>query len=95
VWRRARHEPIITRRATLLGIVFCAQLVLGAATWVTNYGWPKWFTDYFWAIEYTVTAKGRLLVNVTTLHVAVGSLTLVAALSLTLWLNRLLRDLPP
>ena len=33
-------------------------------------------------------AQGRLLVLVTTAHAAIGSLTLVAALSLTLWLGR-------
>jgi protoheme IX farnesyltransferase len=34
-------------------------------------------------------AQGRLLVLFTTAHAAIGSLTLVAALSLTLWLGRL------
>lgn len=79
----------LRRRAKTLVVLFLLQLVLGAATWVTNYGWPAWFTDYIWRLEYTVVAEGRWQILATTLHVAVGSLTLVAALSLTLWSWRL------
>jgi hypothetical protein len=65
------------------------QLALGATVWVTNFGWPVWFTDLVWTPDYTVVAEGRLQVLAMTAHVAVGSLSLVAALSLALWCRRL------
>ena len=93
VWRRASDQPKIARRAELLAGLFLVQVILGAATWVTNFGWPAWFTDYLWVIQYTVVARGRLQVNVTTAHAAVASLTLAASLSLILWSQRLLQPL--
>ncbi|HYW81495.1 MAG TPA: COX15/CtaA family protein, partial [Thermoguttaceae bacterium] len=91
VRRQLRDETALRRRATLLASLFFVQLILGAATWVTNYEWPAWFTNYVWAVEYRVVAEGRLQVIFTTAHTAVGSLVLVAALSLTIWSFRLLR----
>jgi cytochrome c oxidase assembly protein subunit 15 len=85
VLRRAREETIIVRRTALLAALFFVQLVLGATTWVLNYGWPMWFKDYVWQLEYTVVAEGGLQVVTTTVHAAVGSLNLVVALSLVLW----------
>jgi heme a synthase len=88
------HTPdrvLLLRRAKLLLGLFLLQVALGAATWVTNYGWPAWFTDYFWGLQYTVVAKGKLQVQLTTLHVAVGSLTTATALNWALWSHRLLR----
>jgi len=89
VWR-AGDQPMITRRAKLLSSLFLVQVLLGAATWVTNFGWPAWFTESIWAVEYTVVAQGRLQVHLTTAHAAVASLTLAAALNLLLWSHRLL-----
>lgn len=91
VLRHARRQPRIVRRVKLLAVLFFVQLVLAAAVWVTNYGWPAWFTYYVWAVEYTVVAEGRLQVVMRTTHSALGCLTLIAALSLTLWSFRLLR----
>jgi len=88
-WRRFGDRPTVVRRGWLLLALFVLQLILGAATWVTNYGWPAWFTDYIWRLEYTVVAEGPLQIITTTLHVAVGSLTLATALSLLLWSARL------
>jgi cytochrome c oxidase assembly protein subunit 15 len=82
----------LTGRATLLAAVLTVQLLLGAATWVTKYGWPAWFTTYVWSLEYTVVSGGRLSSHLTTAHVAFGSLMLVTSLSLTLWTRRLLRS---
>jgi cytochrome c oxidase assembly protein subunit 15 len=89
--RRAADQPAVPRRAQLLLWLFLIQLGLGAATWLTNYGWPAWFTNYVWALEYTVVAEGRLQALTTTAHVAVGSLCLITALSLTLWSQHLFR----
>jgi cytochrome c oxidase assembly protein subunit 15 len=87
--RNSGGERTLIRRAWLLVGLFAAQLILGCATWVLNYNWPAWFLDYFWAVEYTVLAEGRLQAMTTTAHVAVGSLCLVTALSLSLWSYRL------
>ena len=84
-WRHYRDEPTVARRVQLLLFVLVVQLLLGIATWVTNYGWPAWFTDYVLAIRYTVVAEGAAQAVSTTAHVAVGSLVLVIAQSLTLW----------
>jgi cytochrome c oxidase assembly protein subunit 15 len=88
--RHAMHERPLVRRAWLLGLVFVVQCSLGVATWVTKYGWPAWFTTYVWAPEYTVVSGARLPSQLTTAHVACGSLLLVTSLSLTLWTRRLL-----
>ncbi len=86
--RHFRGQPMLVRRMQLLVGLFCVQLLLAAATWVTNYGWPAWFTENVWAIRYTVVQEGRLQAPTTTLHSALGSLNLVAALSLTVWSYR-------
>lgn len=90
---RFRGESMILRRAWLLAVLFSLQILLGAGTWVTNYGFPAWFTNYIWALGYTVVAEGPLQAVTTALHVAVGSLNLVTGLSLVLWSRRVLR--PP
>jgi len=83
----ARQTPA-GRRTLWLALLITVQLALGAATWVTNYGWPKWFTDYLWTLEYTVVAEGRLQVLMTGLHTAVGSLVLASAAVAALWARR-------
>jgi heme a synthase len=94
VLRKVHQRPMIIRRAVLVAVMFLVQLALAVAAWVTHYGWPAWFTNNFWAFNYVPVAHGWLQVNLTTAHVAVGSLTLIAALNLTLWLHRLSRGLP-
>lgn len=89
-----RGEPMIAYRAVLLGALFFAQLLLGAGAWVTNYGWPKWFTRNIWAANYTIVAEGWLQVVLTTAHAALGSLTLAVGLGLALWSLRLWRAMP-
>jgi len=89
VIRRSSPGSIVARRGRwLIGLVV-VQVLLGLATWVVNFGFPAWFLDYVWDVDYTVVAEGRLQALVTTAHVGVGSLCLVASLSVTLWLLRL------
>ncbi len=88
--RRCSAVPLLPRRISLLAGLFLIQLVLGLATWVTNYGWPLWFTRNVLALEYTVVAEGLWQALSTTAHVAVGSLCLAAATSTALWSHRLL-----
>ena len=83
-------QPLV-RRVKLLAFLYCLQLALAVCTWVSNFGWPRWFTDNVAAMKYTVVENGRLQVWATTAHAAVGSLCFVAALSLTMWSYRLLR----
>jgi cytochrome c oxidase assembly protein subunit 15 len=67
--------------AALVGL----QIALGGGAWVVNYGWPAWFGDYPWAAQWLVNsegalrAKGPLQANITTAHVATGSLILAVA----------------
>jgi len=88
VLRRGRDEPMIVRRAKLFAGLLLLQLLLGAGAWVTNYGFPAWFRNYFWTINYAPVQEGPLQVWTTTAHAAIGSLNLVAALSLMLWSRR-------
>jgi len=88
--RRLPEGARIVGRTRLLGTLFLVQILAGAATWVTNFGFPAWFQDTFWAVGYTVVQEGPLQAWTTTAHVALGSLNLVAGLSLLLWTRRLL-----
>jgi len=88
--REVYDRRLLARRAKWYAAIVSVQLLLAAATWVANYGWPAWFTRGVWPLESSVMAQGRLLVLVTTAHAAIGSLTLVAALSLSLWLTHVL-----
>jgi cytochrome c oxidase assembly protein subunit 15 len=87
VLRHLRGEPTLVRRGLWLAGALTAQLALAAATWVTNYGWPEWFTRWIWPLGYTVVAQGRLQVFATTAHAAAGSLLLAVSLSLALRLQ--------
>ena len=89
-----RDHRLLVRRTWLLLALFAAQLTPGGLAWVTKYGWPAWFHDYVWPVEYTVEASGRLRGLVITAHVGAGSLVLVTALSMALWSLRLLRAAP-
>ncbi len=79
----------LSRRGTWLFWGIVVQLVLGAATWLVNYGVPAWFREYLFPWSYAVTAEGFWQVQVTTAHVALGSLLFVLSLSITLWAHRM------
>ena len=86
--KEAVKETMIVRCVRALGALFLVQLGLGAAVWVTNYALPVWFTDYVWAVQYTVVAEGTWQVVTVTSHAIVGPLTAAAAIVLTLWAKR-------
>ena len=92
--RRVPEQPMIARRARILAALLLLQLILGAAVWVTNYGWPGWFKTYVWEVKYRVVAEGRLQVWITTAHAAAGSLNLVVSAALSWWSLRLLPGEP-
>lgn len=82
--RAHRHNAWLMRPATALIAIVLTQVTLGGGAWITNYGWPSWFADYDRAAAYTVEAHSAMQANITTAHVAVGSLLLVTALMLSL-----------
>ncbi len=88
----------LRRRAWLLGALLVGQVILGAATWVANYGWPAWARGRGPAAllteAYVVTAEGASQAWITTAHVANGSLILVWALALALASLRWLKAEP-
>jgi cytochrome c oxidase assembly protein subunit 15 len=79
---------IVARRARLLGGLFLTQLLLGALAWIARYGWPVWATRTLGAVNFTVVDGGWLQSLAITLHVGVGALCLVTALSLAFWSRR-------
>lgn len=87
-----RDEPALQRPAVLLvGLLGC-QLLLGAGTWIVNYGWPAWFGGYAFAQGYVVRQASQPQTLVTTAHVANGSLILATSLLITLRSLRLYRS---
>jgi cytochrome c oxidase assembly protein subunit 15 len=89
-----RGERWLVRPAVGLLVLMCVQLGLGAATWVTKYGWPSWLGGFDWAAGYVVLADSRPQAWITTAHVAAGSLILVTSLLLALRAARLARREP-
>lgn len=89
--RRIGQVPVLTRWAWTFAGVFALQLTLGVATWVMNYGWPKWFQEYIWPLAYTVQSESFWQAVATTAHVAVGSVLLVSVVVLALWSRRLVQ----
>jgi cytochrome c oxidase assembly protein subunit 15 len=83
VGRSNRGEALLA----LVGV----QFVLGASTWVLNYGWPRWFGGYAWSESFTVMQESQRQALVTTAHVATGSLILVTSLVVSLRSWRLYR----
>jgi cytochrome c oxidase assembly protein subunit 15 len=60
------------------------QAALGGGAWLVNYGWPAWLSDYSWAQTLVINAQGSLQANITTAHVATGSLILGTAAMISL-----------
>jgi len=86
-----RAESLLARPAWLLVLLIAGQLALGAGVWITNYGWPQWTGDHALSAAHLTVAGGWLQTHVTTLHVALGSLILVTALTAALRSMRLLQ----
>jgi cytochrome c oxidase assembly protein subunit 15 len=76
--------------AIWLVAIVALQIALGGGAWVVNYGWPSWFGDYPWAAQWLVNtdgalrARGQLQANITTAHVATGSLILAISAMIAL-----------
>ena len=72
-----------------LAVLVLLQVTLGGGAWVVNYGWPSWLVDYPWAAQWVINARGHVQANLTTAHVAMGSLILGTATMIALRAFRL------
>jgi len=86
--RLAAHRTLVRRTGLLLALVV-AQLALGPLAWISQYGWPVWAADYAFPLNYAVATSGPFQALVGSAHVALGSLTLAAAVAIMLWSRRL------
>ncbi len=91
VRRSFSSEALLRRPAWALVALIVVQLLLGTATWVTNFGWPAWFEGYGWAESHVIVQESLGQAVITTAHVATGSLIFVSAVLLALRSFRLVR----
>ena len=84
-----RSQGWLVRPAVGLLVMILAQLALGAATWVTKYGWPTWMSSFDFAARYVPTADGPMQAWIATAHVTIGSLILGTSLLVALRAGRL------
>jgi cytochrome c oxidase assembly protein subunit 15 len=77
--RRADRQVGALRPAVVAAVLVAVQLLLGAGTWVGNYGWPAWLADTTYTAGNVVQARGLGQSLITTAHVANGSLIVAAA----------------
>jgi len=92
-WRVGhRHRQVrqLYRAATALAMLLTMQIALGCGTWITNYGWPRWFDRWSIATGYTIQTNSQMQSLTTTAHVAMGSLILATALMTVLASHRFL-----
>lgn len=90
-WRKVPHVKPLALTATLLATLAALQLALGAATWVNKYGWPAFLADSAAASNFTVEANSWRQMQITTAHVAMGSLILGVATILALLSSRMIK----
>jgi cytochrome c oxidase assembly protein subunit 15 len=75
---------LVRRPAWLLLGLLAVQPVLGAMTWVFNYGWPLWTERFGWSAAHTIRAQGLYESLVITAHQATGSLVIATAVATSL-----------
>jgi cytochrome c oxidase assembly protein subunit 15 len=89
--RDRSQDRWLRRPGIALGTLVLLQVGLGAGAWVVNYGWPAWLGEHAYTAQFVVRAKDSLQANITTAHVAVGSLILATAAMIALRSLRLAR----
>src|SRR5262249_51750293 len=87
--RTARHVRALTTPSALLVLLIIVQLVLGAATWVYKYNFPAFMSASDAASAFTVHAMDWRQAQITTAHMATGSLILAISTVLALRTARL------
>lgn len=85
-WRQP--QQVLRRRGLILLVLISAQIGLGIASWIVNYG-PPAFLGESWMIGYTVAAKTLTQAMIVTAHVAIGSSILVTSLTVAMHTARL------
>jgi heme a synthase len=88
--RHHRGEPALVRPAMVLTGAIAVQLLFGAGSWVSKYGWPAWFHDYAWAAGHLVIEGSPAQAALVTAHMAFGSLIVALGLLITVRGMRLL-----
>ncbi len=78
VRRVAVTQTAIWLAATAPALLVTLQVLLGAGTWLVNYGWPAIIGQPGWTAGYTIQASSPLQTHVVTAHVAIGSLLLAS-----------------
>lgn len=81
---RYRGRRALTTSAILLSLLVIAQVLLGAGSWIVKYGWPDGLPTISWSETFTVQADAMLPAAIVTGHVAVGSLILALAVTVTI-----------
>ena len=74
VWRSRITASINVRLALILCGLVAVQVALGGGTWIVKYGWPAFLFNSDNAVAFTVVAQSWWQAQITTAHVAVGSL---------------------
>ncbi len=94
VLRSARGESALVRPAVGLCLLVLTQIGLGLGTWIVKYGWPIWLGGGEHLGGFVVQAESSLQAQITTAHVAAGSLILGVSLVVALRSWRLVRGAP-
>lgn len=74
--RSTRNIKTCVVPAVLLAVLVLAQVSLGAATWIYKYNYPAFMAESQAASQFTVQAMDWRQAQITTAHVATGSLIL-------------------
>jgi cytochrome c oxidase assembly protein subunit 15 len=92
--RKAPQAKALVLPAFILVALVLCQLYLGAATWIVNHGTPAFLADWGWVDPTPVVAHGWRQAQITTAHVAVGSLILAVSTVLAVFAVRMLKFQP-
>jgi cytochrome c oxidase assembly protein subunit 15 len=93
-WRKTPHaKPLVATSAVLAALVLL-QMALGASTWLFKYGVPAFLADTDAASSFTVQANSWRQTQITTAHVAMGSLILAVSTALAVLSVRMIQSQP-
>jgi heme a synthase len=91
IWRTQLSVTPFKLLAIILPVCVLLQIMLGAATWVYKYNWPAFMANSDVASTFIVQAMGWRQAQVTTAHVALGSLILALSSVLAAFAIQVLR----
>ncbi len=89
-WWKASGAKALVVPAMLLVALVGVQLALGGATWIVKYGWPAFLSNSASASTFTVEARSWWQAQITTAHVATGSLILAVSTVLAVRSGRMI-----